>query len=385
MKIYRMGRTIGIDASRNRSGGARAHLIGVLTGSDPREFGISRVHVWAHKTLHDVLPNKEWLHAHCPDVLTNSMAKQLLWQFRSLPKIVQELGCDVLFNTDAGSVCPFRPCVTMSQDMLSFEPGEMQRFGFTKSRLRLEALKHVQASSLKRAEVAVFLTNHAAQTIQREIGKVAEYRIINHGIGDEFRINSQRKTGARPEPFEFLYVSNAALYKHQWSVVQAIGKVRKKLGLDIRLKLVGGGTGEAQQLLEKSMSEHDPDGAFIKQLHYVDNKQIPKHLAEANAFVFASSCENMPVTLLEAMASGLPIVCSDRGPMPEILEDGGLYFDPENPETIAKAMEQMLSNDELRSDLANQALSLAQKYSWERCSRETWQCLSKVANKGSVE
>ena len=57
-------------------------------------------------------------------------------------------------------------------------------------------------------------------------------------------------------------------------------------------------------------------------------------LKRAHLFVFASSCENMPNTLVEAMASGLPIACSDRGPMPEILRDGGTYFDPENEVTI---------------------------------------------------
>ena len=50
---------------------------------------------------------------------------------------------------------------------------------------------------------------------------------------------------------------------------------------------------------------------------------MPEYLSKSNIFIFASSCENMPITLIEGMASGLPIACSDRGPMPEVLQDGG--------------------------------------------------------------
>jgi hypothetical protein len=51
----------GIDASRNRSGGAVAHLRGVLNNADPREFGFDTVHLWAHDALLDAVASKEWL------------------------------------------------------------------------------------------------------------------------------------------------------------------------------------------------------------------------------------------------------------------------------------------------------------------------------------
>ncbi len=56
-----MGIVAGIDASRNRSGGAVAHLVGLLTGSDPMEYGIREVHVWAYKSLLDAVPDYPWL------------------------------------------------------------------------------------------------------------------------------------------------------------------------------------------------------------------------------------------------------------------------------------------------------------------------------------
>ena len=89
-------------------------------------------------------------------------------------------------------------------------------------------------------------------------------------------------------------------------------------------------------------------------------------------FVFASSCENMPNTLIEAMAAGMPIVCSNRGPMPEVLKDGGIYFDPENFDSIAIAIEQLFENKLLRDKLAKKAELLSRRYSWKKCANETW-------------
>jgi len=61
-----MSLIVGIDASRNRSGGAKAHLIGIISEGDPLKHGIREVHIWAFKTLLDALPNKLWLVKHNP-------------------------------------------------------------------------------------------------------------------------------------------------------------------------------------------------------------------------------------------------------------------------------------------------------------------------------
>ncbi|HUI65290.1 MAG TPA: glycosyltransferase, partial [Bacteroidota bacterium] len=107
-------------------------------------------------------------------------------------------------------------------------------------------------------------------------------------------------------------------------------------------------------------------------------EKLPSLYRQADGFVFASSCENMPNILLEAMASGLPIACSEREPMPELLGDAGVYFDPVKPEAIAKTLGQFLHDQVLRERLAHQAYTRSQAYSWTRCARETFSFLSRV-------
>jgi glycosyltransferase involved in cell wall biosynthesis len=86
----------------------------------------------------------------------------------------------------------------------------------------------------------------------------------------------------------------------------------------------------------------------------------------------------MPNTLVEAMANELPIACSKCGPMPEILEAAGLYFDPEDPDSIAHAIEKLIVDKPLRDSLAKNAGMLSDQYTWTRCANETWNFVSQV-------
>lgn len=371
-----MSIVVGIDASRNRSGGAKAHLIGLLTKGNPLDHGIRQVHVWAFKSLLDALPERSWLLKHNPPELEQSLLKQVFWQIFKLPAETRMAGCDIMLNTDAGTMSSVSPAVTMSRDMLSYEPGEIERYGLSKARLRLILLRYIQNRSLCRADGAVFLTRYAARVIQQSCGELHRVGFIPHGVGENFqsKVRNLPWPRAGERPVRLLYISNAAWYKHQWKVVQAVELLRKQ-GENVTLTLVGGGSGPPLKKLQDQIAVSDPGSEFVVQKEFVLQSDLPGYLAEADIFIFASSCENMPNTLVEAMAVGMPIACSNRGPMPEVLGDGGVYFDPEAPESIAAALQRLISGPDLRQRLAVRARVLSAQYSWDRCARETWMFL----------
>ena len=365
--------TIGIDASRNRSGGAVAHLIGILSEGDPTNFGISKVHVWAYQTLLNAIPDRHWLIKHNPPALEQSIHKQLWWQRFGFPVEVKLTACQIVLNTDAGTISTVRPAVTMSRDMLSYEPGAIELYGFSRARLRLILLRYMQNRSLRAADGTIFLTRYAAKVIQQSCGNLPSIAFIPHGVGAAFKQSQPLNNwpGAGERPIRCIYISNTEMYKHQWMVVMAISLLRKR-GNNLTISLVGGGKGPAQQLLQDAIAVLDQGRKFVEQLPFLPQQELPNHLAQADLFIFASSCENMPNTLVEAMAVGLPIACSNRGPMPEVLADGGVYFNPENADSIAAAIEQIIQSPALRLAIAQRAKFLSQQYSWKRCSDETF-------------
>lgn len=369
---------LGIDASRSRSGGGRAHLLGILSEGEPLRHGIVEVHVWAYQSLLEELPSRRWLIKHQAGHENDSVMHQLWWQRFRFIKELRKAGCLILLNTDAGTVGTFQPAVTMSRDMLSYEPGEIRRFGLSKARLRLIALRYVQNQSLRRAAGAIFLTRYARRVIEQSCGFLPHVAHIPHGLAVSFKeVPSLKEWPVGDQPIECLYVSPVWEFKHQWVVVSGVAALRN-LGHNLKLTLIGGGTGAIQSRLNREIAECDPNGEFVSQLDFVPQSELPGHLAKANLFVFASSCENMPNTLLEAMGAGLPIASSERGPMPEILEDGGVYFDPEDASSIARAIQQIITDGALRARIARRAKALAGQYSWQRCADETFAFISKT-------
>ena len=367
------GLKVGIDASRNRSGGSIAYLIGILNEGCFLRHGIQEVHLWAYRALLDKIPDYPWLVKHNPVELERSLLWQLRWQATQLPRVVATVGCDILFSTDASTLCRVKPMVVLSQDMLSYEPGVMEYFGYTKARLRLLVILLVQNSAFRFADGVIFLTAYAAEVIQQSCGKLAHFVCIPHGVGAEFKTIQKLKAWPKgdDQPIQCLYVSNTEMYKHQWVVVKAIALLRAR-GYNLNLNLVGGGIGEAKRRLDEEITNLDPHKVFVTQTEFLPHKELPALLARADIFIFASSCENMPVTLLEAMAASLPIACSNRGPMPGMLGDGGMYFDPENADAIAGAVEKIIEDPLRRAELARKAKSLAESYSWTRCANDTW-------------
>jgi glycosyltransferase involved in cell wall biosynthesis len=376
---------IGINASRARSGGAISHIVGIMKEIDWELNSDLEIHIWSYIKLCEKLPSNPKIKLHTSDTFEKSIIIQLIWEKFRLPKELKKYNCNILLNLDAGSLARYPKMVTMSRDMLSYEPGEMNRFSFSKEKIRLILLKLIQNASLSSSNGVIFLTNYAGKVIQQSCGILKNIKYIPHGVGKEF-IHAKKfeHLNLRLKKYiDVLYVSNIAPYKHQWNVIRGISILRNK-GFDVRLTLTGGGHVDAlsgsQKKLDDALHECDPDRNFVTILGYVSQSDLPNLLCSSDIFVFASSCENMPNTLIEAMTVGLPIACSDRGPMPEVLKDAGVYFNPDSPISIAKAIELYLNDEFLIINNARKANQLSVNYSWARCSNETFSFLREVNN-----
>jgi len=267
--------------------------------------------------------------------------------------------------------------VTMSQNMLPFEPNERARFGLSFMRLKLWILELSQTSSFRRAKGLIFLTEYARKTVSAKIGSIrAQTKIVAHGIEDRFR--AEPKAQSSKTPFRLLYFSIIDVYKHQCEVATAVANLRKK-GVAVTVEFVGGAYAPALREFEKTTLALDLKKEFIHYKGLVDFESLHSHYKQADGFIFASSCENLPNILIEAMSAGLPIACSEKGPMPEVLGQHGVYFNPDEVSSIETALQTLIGDPELRKKWAKGAYEESKKYSWERCAKETFDFISDVS------
>ena len=136
--------------------------------------------------------------------------------------------------------------------------------------------------------------------------------------------------------------------------------------------MVGPSYPPALKRLEATKLRLDPAGEFVRYSGAVPHDQMHLHYLRADLSVFASTCESFAQIVTEAMLAGLPIACSNRGAMPELLGDAAVYFDPENPEDIASAVTRLIESPELRAANARAAFQHAQHYSWQACADQTF-------------
>jgi glycosyltransferase involved in cell wall biosynthesis len=111
-----------------------------------------------------------------------------------------------------------------------------------------------------------------------------------------------------------------------------------------------------------------------KPLAEAKGETLAAAFASADVFVFPSTTDTFGNVVLEAQASGLPVVVSNRGGPPEIVADGesGMIFDAGEPGSLKRVLRRLLTNPELRDRLAAGALDNANQSSWQEVLDDLW-------------
>lgn len=375
---------LGVDASNIRAGGGLTHLTEILRVADPGKNGFTQVVVWGGRNTLGKIEQKSWLKKVQIDKLDAGFFSRTFWQATQLSKAARSMGCDVLLIPGGSYSGSFSPIVSMSQNMLPFEFCEMRRFGVSLSFLKMALLRISQGRTFKRSQGIIFLTEYAKKVISGKVGgQIDRNVVIPLGVSSRFAFDKREHRDyslfSNESPCRILYVSVVDVYKHQWHVVDAVSRLRRK-GIPVYLDLVGPAYGPALKKLEQCLLEHDPDGGFTRYHGPVPYEKLDEIYRNAEVCVFASSCENLPNILLEGMAASLPIACSDRGPMPEVLGDAGVFFNPEDPASIAVALDSLVKDVGLRREYAHQARVRSGAYSWSSTSLRTFEFVAQVAS-----
>ena len=371
--------TIGIDATNLRAGGGVTHLMELLRAVQPAKQHIDRIVVWGGKPTLKALEAQPWLTKCNPPASDKGLLQRTFWQRYRLSQAARDEGCDVLFVPGGSYAGNFHPVVTMSQNLLPFEMHELRRYGWTFFTLKLLLLRWVQSRSFQKTDGVIFLTEYARDVVLRVTRRLrGQTCIVPHGLNPRFNKapKLQRAIAEYDDahPYRVLYVSIIDQYKHQWHVVEAVAALRK-LGFPIVLDLVGPAYPPALKRLNQTIDRLDFERRWVHYQGAIPFNELHLRYAQADLGLFASSCENMPNILLETMASGLPIACSNRGPMPEVLGQAGVFFNPEQPEDIARALRELIELPQTRTKLARASFERAQAYSWVRCAEETFRFL----------
>ncbi|MDO8443231.1 MAG: glycosyltransferase family 1 protein [bacterium] len=166
-----------------------------------------------------------------------------------------------------------------------------------------------------------------------------------------------------------LEVARILPHKNIFRLIEAYGIFRDKYKRSEKLVIIGSPEDNgkrAHQLAEKSGYESD-----IVFIDYVEIGDLNDFYSAAELFVFPSLQEGFGLPIIEAMASGTPVITSNITSMPEIAGNAAVLIDPYDPEDIAEKINNVLENKELKSDLTIRGLERAHFFSWKNTAEET--------------
>jgi glycosyltransferase involved in cell wall biosynthesis len=172
-----------------------------------------------------------------------------------------------------------------------------------------------------------------------------------------------RLSGGRPDGPLVLYAGRLAPEKN----LAVFAELLEALP-DVRLALVG--DGPARTELERLLASHVAAGR-VHFAGFLRGEDLARAFASADLFVMPSRTETLGFVVLEAMASGLPVVAADAGGIPDLVHPGedGALFDPDRPRELVAHVGELLEDDARRRFLARSARKAAEQASWRAETR----------------
>ena len=135
-------------------------------------------------------------------------------------------------------------------------------------------------------------------------------------------------------------------------------------------RLVIAGHADASAAATLAAFDRPPLAGRVDYRGYVPAEERESLYKGAQVFVLPSFDEGFGIPALEAMSAGVPVVVANRGALPEIVGDAGLLVDPDDPDSIATALERLLGDGDLRASLARRGLARARHFTWMQTARD---------------
>jgi glycosyltransferase involved in cell wall biosynthesis len=176
----------------------------------------------------------------------------------------------------------------------------------------------------------------------------------------------------------FLFIGALNPRKNVPGLLKSYELYRQSYQSSQKLIIVGSAmhlTGEIEQTL--SQMKYADDVIFAGRLDVADLHLV---LASALALVYIPFFEGFGIPLVEAMYAGTAIISGNRTSLPEVVGDAALLCDPDDHQMVAKYMNDLSSNPELRKSLIEKGFVQSKKFSWEKSGERLWQCLSSAIN-----
>ena len=204
--------------------------------------------------------------------------------------------------------------------------------------------------------------------------------VVYNGINSFYHpISESDKQSVRNQyakGFEYLvFIGSLSPRKNIPGLMKAFNHYKAQHQSTIQLLIAGGALYKSESLYE--MKNTLPSGESIHFLGRLSDDEMNRVLGAAQALVYVPLFEGFGIPLVEAMQCGVPIISSNTSSMPEVVGEAAILVDPQNTESISKAMALITLDTSLRENLIAEGNKRKNLFSWSNTSEMLWQSIKK--------
>ena len=248
---------------------------------------------------------------------------------------------------------------------------------------RVKYMRQEIAKTLKRADMLITDTETTRQEVATYFGwPLDKIRAVHLGCSEQFRPRSVDELTPllTKHALSFqgysLYVGTIEPRKNLDVLLDAYASLSLSIRKQWPLVIIGYKGWRSDHLharIDKAVKE-----GWVHYLGFVAADELPLIYSGARVFVFPSLYEGFGLPVLEAMASGVPVVCSNASTLPEVTVDAAAMCEPQDVDGLSELISRALQDENWRNQAISKGLLQAASFSWQRCAEETVQVYKEV-------
>jgi glycosyltransferase involved in cell wall biosynthesis len=315
----------------------------------------------------------------CPFRATNRPLR-ILWEQSVLPWYGKRHKIDVLLSAGmtAPVLCPAASVLMLFDLQHINQPGNFPWY-------YLPFLRSIIYASARSADGVLTISQQVRNDIIRSYHLPPErikvtHLAVDHSLFSPYGTPDTVTVKARyglPDRF-ILYAASSLPHKNHERLFHAFRSVREQVP-EMKLVLIG-----ARDKGEEALIRHIRALGLeqtVLMLGWLPFEDVPSIYRASEAFVFPTLHEGFGLPIIEAMACGVPVVCSNREPLLEVAGDAALFVDPLLPAEIAASVIKVVTDLPIRQRLISKGLVRSSEFTWEATAKETLAFLTTIAAK----
>lgn len=317
-----------------------------------------------------------WPHLRRGSLATAALraAGDILWTHARLPTLLWKRGVDLLhapaFVAPIASPCPV--VITVHDVTYLLYPSHFSRWWTTYLRL-------VMPPAVKSAAAIICGSENSKRDIVKAYGIAPnKVRVVPYGVDHErFHPGATlERPWAQTLGIRDSYVLHIGTFSYRKNIptlLHAVAHLRTKGNWGDRQVILAGSQNlsiKGGHEVFETIRELDLTGIVVLTGHMPDD-HVPGLYANASMLVMPSLYEGFGFPVLEAMAVGTPVVCSDTSSLPEVAGDAAIFFPPQDYHALARAMEDLIQNPSIAEQLRRKGFEQARKFTWQRTAEQT--------------